>query len=349
MEQNYFVGRSKELQMAIEFLFGDSYRESILNIHGTGGIGKSYLLDEINRRTEMKGIPFILLDSQDFNHTPTDLSNTLLAAQPQNFRKMFFCQSNDRQDIEEILGAFDQKILQFLEPREFIKFGRETIRIVKNMSNDIVGLFVTIPIHQCSIPYLKTLPVTKHYFQTLTGAELEEHNAPVHQPAGWFIFHAETRKNAGQGVKSEILRLINTLYTKGSMILFTTPLELNWRIALRLGYEEIKGATLFVFGERFPSQMFRLDLRGQKLLPYFDALIQNAFPSNPGLPDNVFGFSKREREVAAYVVKGISNKEIADKLFISEVAIKKHVSRILGKAGVKTRGQLIKLLWDQSI
>lgn len=58
---------------------------------------------------------------------------------------------------------------------------------------------------------------------------------------------------------------------------------------------------------------------------------------------NVFDekLSKREAEVAKLVCLGLSNKKIADKLFISEKTVKTHVSNILGKLESTDRMQLI--------
>jgi len=53
------------------------------------------------------------------------------------------------------------------------------------------------------------------------------------------------------------------------------------------------------------------------------------------------GLSKREHEVLIQISSGLSNKEIADKLFISESTIKTHVSNILLKLDAKRRTQAI--------
>jgi DNA-binding NarL/FixJ family response regulator len=50
--------------------------------------------------------------------------------------------------------------------------------------------------------------------------------------------------------------------------------------------------------------------------------------------------TKREREVAALVASGLSNKEIAEKLVISERTAEGHVERILGKLGFRSRSQI---------
>jgi DNA-binding NarL/FixJ family response regulator len=51
----------------------------------------------------------------------------------------------------------------------------------------------------------------------------------------------------------------------------------------------------------------------------------------------------REYEVLQYVSKGLSNKEIGEKLFLSESTIKIHVSNLLIKLNAKRRTQAIQI------
>jgi DNA-binding NarL/FixJ family response regulator len=47
----------------------------------------------------------------------------------------------------------------------------------------------------------------------------------------------------------------------------------------------------------------------------------------------------RELEVLELVAQGLGNSEIANRLFLSEKTVSHHVSAILRKLGVRTRGQ----------
>jgi NarL family two-component system response regulator LiaR len=49
--------------------------------------------------------------------------------------------------------------------------------------------------------------------------------------------------------------------------------------------------------------------------------------------------SARENEVLALIARGLSNREIAGRLFLSETTVKTHVANILQKLGVKSRTQ----------
>jgi DNA-binding NarL/FixJ family response regulator len=55
------------------------------------------------------------------------------------------------------------------------------------------------------------------------------------------------------------------------------------------------------------------------------------------------GLSKREYEVLKEVALGLSNLEIAEKLFVSESTIKTHVSNLLVKLNAKRRTQAIQI------
>ena len=50
--------------------------------------------------------------------------------------------------------------------------------------------------------------------------------------------------------------------------------------------------------------------------------------------------SNREREIVALVAQGFKNKEIAERMFISEQTVKNHLHNIFDKLGVSDRLEL---------
>lgn len=59
--------------------------------------------------------------------------------------------------------------------------------------------------------------------------------------------------------------------------------------------------------------------------------------------------SKREYEVLKEISLGLSNKEIGDKLFLSESTIKTHVSNVLVKLDAKRRTQAVQIAKEMHI
>jgi ATP/maltotriose-dependent transcriptional regulator MalT len=54
---------------------------------------------------------------------------------------------------------------------------------------------------------------------------------------------------------------------------------------------------------------------------------------------HVESLSKRELEVLQWLASGVSNREISQRLFITENTVKRHVYNIFGKLNVRNRTQ----------
>jgi len=55
------------------------------------------------------------------------------------------------------------------------------------------------------------------------------------------------------------------------------------------------------------------------------------------------GITKRELEILQLIAQGMSNREIAEKLFVSENTVKTHSSRLLDKLNARRRTQAVQL------
>ena len=55
------------------------------------------------------------------------------------------------------------------------------------------------------------------------------------------------------------------------------------------------------------------------------------------------GITRRELEILDLIAQGLSNREIAEKLFVSENTVKTHCSRVFDKLGAKRRTQAVLL------
>jgi DNA-binding CsgD family transcriptional regulator len=58
---------------------------------------------------------------------------------------------------------------------------------------------------------------------------------------------------------------------------------------------------------------------------------------------DALGITRRELEILELMAQGMSNREIAEKLFVSENTVKTHSSRVFDKLGAKRRTQAVLL------
>ena len=91
-----------------------------------------------------------------------------------------------------------------------------------------------------------------------------------------------------------------------------------------------------------PSTTRRLIDRFAPLLP---AGTEQGAPAAAGLA----GLTDREREVLVQVAAGLSNAEIATRLFVSDATVKTHVGRILAKLGLRDRVQAVVLAYETGL
>ncbi len=85
---------------------------------------------------------------------------------------------------------------------------------------------------------------------------------------------------------------------------------------------------------------------GEKVLPpvltksLFTQIIELTLSENEDIPDDLTRLTFREHEIVDLISKGLSNKEIAEKLHIATFTVKSHVHNILEKLALSTRLQV---------
>jgi DNA-binding NarL/FixJ family response regulator len=69
-------------------------------------------------------------------------------------------------------------------------------------------------------------------------------------------------------------------------------------------------------------------------------LLTTPGPEEPSAVGPLSSLSRREREVATLVARGLSNRQVARELSISERTAANHVAKILRKLGLRSRVQI---------
>jgi DNA-binding NarL/FixJ family response regulator len=82
---------------------------------------------------------------------------------------------------------------------------------------------------------------------------------------------------------------------------------------------------------------------------WFDReLLQEAVGAKSARQESTAGqFTDRERQVLSYVFEGFANKEIAQRIGVSESSVKATLQQLFSKTGVRTRSQLVRVVLEQ--
>jgi DNA-binding NarL/FixJ family response regulator len=117
------------------------------------------------------------------------------------------------------------------------------------------------------------------------------------------------------------------------------------------------GASGFLTKEIEPAELrhaVRVVAAGDALLsPSVTRRVMEQFAHRPAGPSDTDGrlsvLTAREREVVLLIATGLSNEQIARRLFISPLTAKTHVTRAITKLGVRDRVQLVILAYETGL
>jgi DNA-binding NarL/FixJ family response regulator len=118
------------------------------------------------------------------------------------------------------------------------------------------------------------------------------------------------------------------------------------------------GASGFMLKDAPPEEIVgavRIVARGEALLaPAVTRSVIEEFARQPApraatAPPGLGELTPREREVLDLLVRGLSNPEICERLFISDATAKTHVARILQKLDVRDRVQAVIYAYEHGL
>jgi DNA-binding NarL/FixJ family response regulator len=140
---------------------------------------------------------------------------------------------------------------------------------------------------------------------------------------------------------------------RDSRVVVLTTFELDEYVfgALRAG------ASGFLLKNLEPTDLLRtirIVAAGESLLaPQITTRLIEAFVAVPERsPRPVAGLDEltaREREILELIALGLSNVEIADRLWLSPLTVKTHVSHVLSKLGARDRVQLVVAAYESGL
>lgn len=132
----------------------------------------------------------------------------------------------------------------------------------------------------------------------------------------------------------------------GVRVLVLTTFELDQHV-----FEALRaGASGFLGKGVEPAELLdaiRTIAAGETLLSprAIQALVSHYLASPAQIPDAesvaLDELTEREREVVGLVAHGLTNDDIAGKLFLSPLTVKTHVNRAMSKVGARDRAQLV--------
>jgi DNA-binding NarL/FixJ family response regulator len=116
------------------------------------------------------------------------------------------------------------------------------------------------------------------------------------------------------------------------------------------------GASGFLLKDRPPEELVaavRVVASGEALLaPSVTRRLIEEFarrPEQPTPPLEVAELTDREQEVLVLMAEGLSNTEIAGRLFVAETTVKTHVGRVLQKLQLRDRAQAVVLAYESGL
>jgi two-component system nitrate/nitrite response regulator NarL len=149
----------------------------------------------------------------------------------------------------------------------------------------------------------------------------------------------------GQERGADLLDHLRTLHFDGKVLLVTA--DVNDAEIPNLIRKGVSGVFMKHGSPALLVQGIRETMDGKAL--FGQELLRRALEKAeaPAANQGRSKLTERERRVLSFVFEGLGNKQIADRLQISETAVKASLQQLFAKTGVRTRSQLVRVALEQ--
>lgn len=241
----------------------------------------------------------------------------------------------------------NEREVELIDEKYIEKMGYDSIQLLKNKKEETLGVSIIIPVNQKTLKHLIKEPVSRTYFSKLNESELDYYDVPEQESTGLFIRMLDFNELADTAARSFLLYNLFSLLLSGGRIIVSTPLSFYQDLLQKFGFTMVPGATHNDYEEDVLTPTYLLDVSGSNLADYLQNFMESLSQSNQmNFLSEKFAFTDREKDIVMLILDNKSNIEIAEKLFLAEVTVKKHVTRILKKVNVTNRAQLIKCMME---
>ncbi|MHB8508623.1 MAG: helix-turn-helix transcriptional regulator [Candidatus Dormibacteria bacterium] len=263
-----------------------------------------------------------------------------------SFRTMIAVQTGDESDLQDLTAewrrALPVPVHTLGMARGLLAIGREAE--AKGMFEVGVSSFAVYPRDYQWLTAAAILSELACRFQSRTGAELVY---PLLQPfAGQLAVPGAGPPLVILGCLSLHLGMLASMLGKNE-----APAYFDEAVAVhdRLGARPYAAQSRFEYATHLAAGGRHAEANGLAIAALAAARELGMRPlvarlehllETPAMMTNAGPLSRRETEIAAEVAKGLTNKQIAGSLHLSERTVETHVQNILGKLGFRTRTQV---------
>ncbi|MGG6309481.1 LuxR C-terminal-related transcriptional regulator [Paenibacillus macerans] len=312
------LGREWELETFSVYLSHYGRMERIISIYGAAGVGKSSLAEEFQRQAARQGVTAIALDAARFKATPAEFSQQILHQLGLLGTLPSFT------DPDFLIRAAVEAVNKRAEfgPTFFFL---DTYELLEPLDDWLREFFFAQIKDSCVSVISGRNPLSKLWTDSLFWKR-----AIYRMPLTNLDYTSVVAYLRGCGIADpeQIVRIWKQTdglpFTLASMYGEPSGGDLPSAGLGEMPGRELRSASSFI---GLPSE------RMPKSKP------EEAIYARTDL-------THREKEVAALAAEGLTNRDIASRLFLSEVTIKKHMRSIFQKVGASNRTQLLKLLMD---